>query len=78
MQEKEVASYIWVHSNSVIKTLTPFEDDAEIHLLNFLMQSICKQPEDTFIKMASTKIDFYFKVFKQLENHFLSYLIGAT
>ena len=37
MLEKEVASYIWVHGNSVIKTLAPFEDDAEIHLLNFLM-----------------------------------------
>ena len=33
------------------------------------MQSICKQPEDTFIKMASLKIDFYFEVFKQLKNH---------
>ena len=27
----------WVHSNSLIKNLTPFEDDAEIGLLNFLM-----------------------------------------
>ena len=26
---KEVAS-LWLHSNSLIKTLTPFEDDAEI------------------------------------------------
>ena len=68
---EEVASYL-------IKNLTPFEDDAEIHLLNFLMQSICKQPEDTFIKMASLKIDFYFEVFKQLKNHVLSYLTGAT
>ena len=31
------------------------------------MQSICKQPEDTFIKMDSLKIDFYFEVFKQLK-----------
>ena len=69
---------IWVHSNSLIKNLTPFEDDAEIRLLNFLMQSICKQPEDTFIKMASLKIDFYFEVFKQLKNHVLSYLTGTT
>ena len=46
MLEKEVASYIWVHSNSLIKSLTPFKDDAEICLLNFLMWSIiCKQPE---------------------------------
>ena len=37
MLEKEVASYIWVHSNSLIKDLTPFEDDAEIRLLNFLV-----------------------------------------
>ena len=36
------------------------------------MQSICKQPEDTFIKMASLKTDFYFEVFKQLKNHVLS------
>ena len=28
---------IWVHSNSLIKNLTPFEDDAEIRWLNFLM-----------------------------------------
>ena len=63
---EEVASYIWAHSNSLIKNLTPFEDDAEIRLLNVLMQSICKQPEDTFIQMASPKIDFYFEVFKQL------------
>ena len=69
---------IWVHSNSLIKNLTPFEDDAEIRLLNFLMQSIFKQPEETFIKMASPKIDFYFDVFKQLKNHVLSYLTGAT
>ena len=49
---------MWVHSNSLIKNLTPFEDDAEIRLLNFLLQSICKQLEDIFIKMASLKIDF--------------------
>ena len=58
---------IWVHSNSLIKNLTPFEDDAEIILLNFLMKSIFRQPEDTFIKMALPKIDFYFEVFKQTE-----------
>ena len=63
---EEVVSYIWGHSNSLIKNLTPFEDGAEIRLPNFLMQSICKQPEDTFIKMASQKIDFYFEVFKPL------------
>ena len=63
---EEAASYIWAHSNSLIKNLTPFEDDVEIRLLNVLMQSICKQPEDTFIQMASPKIDFYFEVFKQL------------
>ena len=37
MLEKEVASYIWVYSNSLIKNLKTFEDDAEIRLLNFLM-----------------------------------------
>ena len=63
---EEVASYIWAHSNSLIKNLTPFEDDAEIRLLNVLMQSICKQLEDTFIQMASSKIGFYFEVFKKL------------
>ena len=47
---EEVASYTWAHSNSLIKNLTLFEDDAEIRLLNFLMKSIFKQPEDTFIK----------------------------
>ena len=31
------------------------------------MQSIRKQPEDTFIKMALLEIDFYFEVFKQTE-----------
>ena len=75
---EEVASYTQVHSNSLIKNFTPFVDDAEICLLNFLIQSICKQPEDTFIKMALPKIDFYFEVFKQLENHILSYLTEAT
>ena len=38
---------VWVHSESLIKILTPFEDDAEIRLFNFLMQPICQQPEDT-------------------------------
>ena len=28
---------VWVYSNSLIKKLTPFEDDAEIPLLSFLM-----------------------------------------
>ena len=55
---------------SLIENLTPFEDDAEIRLLNFLMQSICTQPEDTFIKMASLKIGFHFEVFKQLKTMF--------
>ena len=53
---------MWMHSDSLIKNLTSFEDDREIRLLNFLMQSICTQPEDTFIKMGSLKIDFYFEV----------------
>ena len=69
---------IWVLSNYLIENLTPFEDDSEIGWLIFLMQSIWKQPGDTFIKMASLKIDFYFKVFKQLKNHVLSYLTRAT
>ena len=78
MMLEEVASYIWAHSNSLIKNLTPFEDDAEIRLLNVLMSSICKQPENTFIQMASPKIYFYLEVFKQLYNHVLTYLTGAT
>ena len=46
---EEVASYnIWAHSSSLIKKLTPFEDDAEIRLVNVLMKSICKQPEDMY------------------------------
>ena len=69
---------IWVHSNSLIKNLTPLEDNTEIRLLNFLTQSNCTQREDTFIKMASPKIDFCFEVFKQLKNHVLIYLTGAT
>ena len=63
---EELGSSIWVHSNSLVKNLTPSEDDAEIRLLNVLMSFICKQPEDTFIQMASPKIDFYLEVFKQL------------
>ena len=69
---------IWMHSNSLIKKLTPFEYDAEILFLNFLTQSICAQPEDTFIKMASLKINFHFEVFKQLKNHVLIYLPRAS
>ena len=38
---------VWVYSESLIKILTPFEDDVEIRLLHFLMQPICQQPEDT-------------------------------
>ena len=82
MLEKALASCIWVHSNSSIQNLIPFEDDAEIRLLNFLMQPICKQkqPEDTFIKMAVTMLLWmiYFEVFKELKNHVLSYFTGAT
>ena len=48
---------MWVHNNSLIKNLTPFEDDTETRLLNFLMWSIFKQTEDTFTKMASLEID---------------------
>ena len=69
---------MWMHSDSLIKNSTPFEDDADIHWLSFLIYSICKQPEDTFIKMAPLKIDFYFEVFKQLKHYVLSYLTGAT
>ena len=67
-----------MRSNSLIKNLAPFEDDAEIILLNFFMKSILRQPEDTFIEITLPKIDFYFVVFKQLENHILSYLTEAT
>ena len=35
MLEKEGAK--WVDSNSLIKNFAPFEDDAEICVLNFLM-----------------------------------------
>ena len=67
---EEVASYIWVHSNSVIKNLIPFEDDAEIHLRNVLMQSICKQPEDNFYLDSSPKIDFCFEVLRNCKTMF--------
>ena len=33
---------------------------------------------DSFIKMASLKIDFYVEAFKQLKNHVSSYLTRAT
>ena len=57
----------------------PVEDDAKICWLSFLMQSVCKQPENmAFINMASLKSDFYFEVFKQLKNHVSSYLTGAA
>ena len=55
---------VWVHEDLFI-----YED---------LMQSICKHPEHTFIKMALLKIDFYFEVFKQPKNYLLSYPTGAT
>ena len=54
---------IWVHSNSLIRNSTPFEDDT----YSFTQFSnVCKQPEDTFIKMSLLKIDFYFQVFNQI------------
>ena len=69
---EEVASYnVWAYSNSLIKNLTIFEDGSEIGLLNVVMQSNCKQPEDTFIQMASPKIDFYFEFFKQVFKNLL-------
>ena len=34
--------------------------------------------QETFIKMASPKIGFYFENFKKLKNYVLSYLTGAT
>ena len=67
---EEVASYIWAHSSSLIKNLTPFEHDAEICSFSVIMESICKQPDDTFIQMASPKIDFYFQVFKHSKTTF--------
>ena len=63
---EEVASYNWARSYSLIKNLTSFEDGAEIPLINVLMQSICKQPEERLIQMASPEIDFYFEIFKQI------------
>ena len=67
-----------MYNNSLINNLTPFEEYEEISLLNFLMQSIFKQPEDTFTKIASPKVYFSFEGFKQLESHVLSYLTGGT
>ena len=50
----------WVHSDSFIKNLTPFEDDAEICLLNFLMYP---DSQKILLSRASLKINFYFGVF---------------
>ena len=61
---------VWVHSNSIIKNVTPFKDGAEIRFLDFLMQFICQQREDTFIKMTSLKIDYCFEDFKELKTIF--------
>ena len=71
---------MWVHSNSLIKNLTLFKSDTEIRSFNFLMQSIFKQPEQKILYQVAflPKYDFYFEVFKQLKNHILSYLTGAT
>ena len=60
------------------KKISPFEDNAEIRSLDFLMQSIFKHPEDTFVKIPSPKIDIYFEILKQLKNHVLCYLTGET
>ena len=38
-----------MHSDFLIKHLTSFEDDTEIRFLNFLMQSICNQPEEILL-----------------------------
>ena len=78
---EEVFNYnIWTHSNSLIKNVTPFEDDAEIRLLNVLSNVVYLQTTRRyFYPDGVTKIDFYFEVFKQLlQNHVLSYLTGAT
>ena len=56
---------IWVHSNSLIKNLNSFWRWCRNLFTPF--SNVWKQPEDTFIKMASLKIDFYFEVFKQLK-----------
>ena len=57
-----------MHSNSLIKHLTPLEDDAGIRLVNFPM----------YAARRFTQIDFCFEVFKQLKGYVLSYLTGAT
>ena len=70
---------IWVHSNSLIKNFNPFEDDAEIRLLNFIMYAdsqkflsnwktmfwvISQQEEQHSIKTVEfTKTDSYFYSF---------------
>ena len=68
---------IWVHSNSLIKNLTPFADDEEIRLLNFLMEA---NSQKILLSrwLHSKLISMYFEVFKQLKDHVLIYFTGAT
>ena len=66
-----------MHSDSLIKTSTPFENDAESRLLNFLMYLVYFQTDRRCFYQDDFKIDFCFQV-KILKNHVLSYLTGAT
>ena len=53
---------------------------AQYQLVHGCMKMTRKIAQATqfFIKMALLETDFYFEVFKQLKNHVLSYLTGAT
>ena len=61
---EEVAIYIFAHS--LIKHLTPLEDDAKIPLLHVLISLFANKQRITFIQIDSPKIDLHFEVFKQL------------
>ena len=73
-----------MHSNSLIKNLTPLIKNLTrmtqklVEPTQFSNSVYLQTAREYFIKMASLKIDFYFEVFKQLKNHVLSYLTGAT
>ena len=68
------AQYQLVHSGQLygcMKMTRKFVQATQFSNVAYLQTAI-------FIKMALLKINFYFEVFKQLKNHVLNYLTGAT
>ena len=66
---------MWVHSNSLIKNLTPFEDDAGIRLLNFLMQFIISQEQHSIKTLEFTETNRYFYSFTYEKNIFSGFIL---